>query len=161
MSFGVRRKREFETQAPAERPLKTRKFGWLGDLLTVDDHRLDHEIFVVVRGNDATVVAGQLDGRVDDMERTVHGQVVVGRAVVEVDAVSENADADGSVARYPLIHGTFAVVEVPSDDQSDGIRKQRVHAVQDHSRPDACHDGRGHSEFIERHVAYSNKMTIN
>lgn len=41
-------------------------------VLTVYDHPFDHEIFVVVSGHDASVVAGQLDGWIDDVQGPVY-----------------------------------------------------------------------------------------
>lgn len=46
-------------------------------VLTVNDHPLDHEIFIVVRGHDAPVVAGQLDGRIDDVQGPVHDNIIL------------------------------------------------------------------------------------
>jgi len=41
-------------------------------VLTVDDHPFDHEIFIMVRRHDTPVVAGQLDGRIDDVQCPVY-----------------------------------------------------------------------------------------
>lgn len=37
------------------------------EVLTVNDHSLNHEIFIVVSGHNASVIAGQFNGRVDDV----------------------------------------------------------------------------------------------
>lgn len=38
------------------------------NVLTVHDHPLDHEVFVVIRGHNASVIAGKLDGRIYDVQ---------------------------------------------------------------------------------------------
>lgn len=129
-------------------------------ILTVDDHPLYHEIFVVVRGHDAPVIAGQLDGGVDDVQGAVHGLVVVRGPMIEVDAMSEHAYAERFLALDPLVHGPCAVVEVPRDHQSDGVRTQRIQTVEHNARLSAGHDGGGHAEFGERHVTCKQKPTI-
>jgi len=47
-------------------------------VLTVYDHSLDHEIFIVVSRHDASVVAGQFDGRVDDVQGPAHEKFEIG-----------------------------------------------------------------------------------
>lgn len=86
----------------------------------------------------------------------MHRLVVVGNLVVEIGPVTEYADAQRFLSRDPLVHGPGAIVEVPGHHQTDGMRAQRVQAVEHDAGLDAGHDGTGHSEFGERDATWNN-----
>lgn len=44
-------------------------------VLTVNDHPFDHEIFIMVRRHNASVVAGELDGRIDNVQGPVYDNI--------------------------------------------------------------------------------------
>lgn len=44
-------------------------------VLTVNDHPFDHEIFIMVSRHNAPVVAGQLDGRIDNVQGPVYDNI--------------------------------------------------------------------------------------
>lgn len=82
----------------------------------------------------------------------MHGLVVIGNLVVKVGAVAEHSDAYGLSPLNPLVNGSGAVVEIPGDHETDGIRAQGVKTIENDAGLDAGHDGAGHAEFGESYA---------
>lgn len=53
-------------------------------VLTVNDHSLDHEIFIVISGYDASVITGQLDGWIDDVQSPIKTRVQVTFSILPI-----------------------------------------------------------------------------
>lgn len=79
----------------------------------------------------------------------MHGLVVIGNLVVKIGAVAEHSDAHRFGPLNPLVNGSGAVVEVPGDHKTDGIRTQGVKTIENDAGLDVGHDGAGHAEFGE------------
>lgn len=49
---------------------------------TINNHRLHHEVFVVVRRDQTFILSWKLDSRSNDFQRPIHGRMVIRRLVV-------------------------------------------------------------------------------
>ena len=114
--------------------------------LTVNDHGPGGDGLLFHGGHFASIDAAELVGRLQNLQGSVPFVRIVGGHVIEIETAFEDAEILRPFPRYPLVHGTGAVLEIPLDDQFRFLigRSEDVVAVQDHRRRRAVFHHRRH-----------------
>ena len=81
--------------------------------LTVNDERAGCLVFVLETGHFASILAAELDGRLDDLQGPVASVRVVRDAVLQIETALERAVVLRPLARNPLVHGHRQVTQEP------------------------------------------------